>query len=38
MFSQFHEQMQSQARNMFTGFTFPGFPGAPGKSDPDKKS
>jgi polyhydroxyalkanoate synthesis repressor PhaR len=39
MFSQFHEQMQSQARNMFSGFTFPGFPGAQGgKSDPDKKS
>jgi len=37
VFSQFHEQMQSQARNMFTGFTFPGFPAAPGKSDPDKK-
>jgi polyhydroxyalkanoate synthesis repressor PhaR len=25
MFAQFQEQMQSQARNMFTGFTFPGF-------------
>ena len=37
MFSQFHEQMQSQARNMFSGFTFPGFPGGPAKSDPDKK-
>ena len=37
MFSQFHEQMQSQARNMFSGFTFPGFPGAPPKGDPDKK-
>jgi polyhydroxyalkanoate synthesis repressor PhaR len=37
MFSQFHEQMQSQARNMFSGFTFPGFPGPQGKSDPDKK-
>jgi polyhydroxyalkanoate synthesis repressor PhaR len=38
MFSQFHEQMQSQARNMFSGFTFPGFPGAQGaKGDPDKK-
>ena len=36
MFSQFHEQMQSQARNMFSGFTFPGFPGAQPK-DPDKK-
>jgi polyhydroxyalkanoate synthesis repressor PhaR len=37
MFSQFHEQMQSQARSMFTGFTFPGFPGAQTKNDPDKK-
>ena len=37
VFSQFHEQMQSQARNMFTGFTFPGFPGAQTKIDPDKK-
>jgi polyhydroxyalkanoate synthesis repressor PhaR len=37
MFSQFHEQMQSQARNMFSGFTFPGFPGAQTKNDPDKK-
>ena len=26
MFAQFQEQMQSQARNMFTGFHFPGFP------------
>src|SRR3954463_969999 len=32
MFTQFQDQMQNQARNMFTGFTFPGFP--PGqKSD-----
>jgi len=37
VFSQFHEQMQSQARNMFSGFTFPGFPGTQQKSDPDKK-
>jgi hypothetical protein len=36
VFSQFHEQMQSQARNMFTGFTFPGLPGAQTKNDPDK--
>ncbi|MGE5640700.1 MAG: PHB accumulation regulatory domain-containing protein, partial [Clostridia bacterium] len=38
MFAQFQDQMQNQARNMFTGFTFPGFP--PGqqnnKSDPEK--
>ena len=26
MFAQFQDQMQSQARNMFTGFQFPGFP------------
>jgi polyhydroxyalkanoate synthesis repressor PhaR len=32
MFGQFQEQMQNQARNMFTGLSFPGFP--PGqKSD-----
>src|SRR5689334_23393133 len=36
MFAQFQEQMQSQARNMFTGFQFPGFPGQ-GKGDPEKK-
>ena len=34
MFAQFQEQMQSQARNMFSGFTFPGFPPQGG---PDKK-
>jgi hypothetical protein len=26
MFAQFQEQMQSQARNMFSGLSFPGFP------------
>jgi polyhydroxyalkanoate synthesis repressor PhaR len=37
MFVQFQDQMQSQARNMFTGFTFPGFPaGSQNKNDPDK--
>ncbi|MBV8031659.1 MAG: polyhydroxyalkanoate synthesis repressor PhaR [Betaproteobacteria bacterium] len=36
MFAQFQEQMHSQARNMFTGFAFPGFPQQP-KSDPEKK-
>jgi len=36
MFAQFQEQMQSQARNMFSGFQFPGFPGQ-GKNDPEKK-
>jgi len=35
MFAQFQEQMQSQARNMFTGFQFPGFPPQGGN---DKKS
>ena len=33
MFAQFQEQMQSQARNMFTGFTFPGFPQQGGPQD-----
>jgi polyhydroxyalkanoate synthesis repressor PhaR len=38
MFAQVQEQKQSQARNMFGGFSFPGFPGVPGtKTDPDKK-
>lgn len=40
MFAQLQEQMTSQSRNMFTGFTFPGFPSG-SKSDPgsnDKKS
>jgi polyhydroxyalkanoate synthesis repressor PhaR len=37
MFAQFQEQMHSQARNMFTGMTFPGFPQPPAKSDPEKK-
>jgi polyhydroxyalkanoate synthesis repressor PhaR len=36
MFAQFQDQMQNQARNMFTGFQFPGFPGQ-GKNDPEKK-
>jgi polyhydroxyalkanoate synthesis regulator protein len=26
VFAQFQDQMQSQARNMFSGFQFPGFP------------
>ena len=40
MFVQFQEQMQSQARNMFAGMSFPGFPGAaPQKDeDPNKQS
>lgn len=38
MFAQFQDQMQSQARNMFAGFSFPGFPGQPqGKPEPDAK-
>ena len=40
MFAQLQEQMTSQSRNMFSGFTFPGFP-AGAKSDQgssDKKS
>ena len=36
MFAQFQEQMQSQARNMFTGLSFPGFPSGQQKSDNDK--
>jgi len=36
MFAQFQEQMQSQARNMFSGISFPGFP-TQQKSDPDKQ-
>lgn len=40
MFAQLQEQMTSQSRNMFTGFTFPGFPpGAkPDQDSSDKKS
>ena len=47
MFSQMNEQLQSQTRNMFTGFPFPGFtpPGGAAsgtaatekKKDDDKK-
>ena len=36
MFAQFQDQMTSQARNMFTGVTFPGFPPQT-KNDPEKK-
>ena len=40
MFAQMQEQMANQSRNMFTGFTFPGFPpGAkPDQGSSDKKS
>jgi polyhydroxyalkanoate synthesis repressor PhaR len=34
MFQQFQDQMQNQARNMFTGLSFPGFP--TGSKDKDK--
>ena len=37
MFAQFQDQMQSQARNMFTGLSFPGF-SQTGKSDPEKQA
>jgi polyhydroxyalkanoate synthesis regulator protein len=37
VFAQFQEQMQSQARNMFTGMPFPGFPSPQQKNDPDKQ-
>jgi len=33
VFSQFQEQMQSQARNVLAGLSFPGFPGAQKKDD-----
>ena len=38
MFAQFQDQMQNQARSMFTGLSFPGFPsGSQTKTnDPDK--
>jgi len=35
MFAQFQDQMQNQARNMFSGLSFPGF-SQTGKSDPEK--
>jgi polyhydroxyalkanoate synthesis repressor PhaR len=36
VFAQFQEQMQSQARNMFSGISFPGFPAGSKDKDPDK--
>jgi polyhydroxyalkanoate synthesis regulator protein len=37
MFAQFQDQMQNQARSMFSGMSFPGFPsGSQNKSDPEK--
>ncbi|MDB5904927.1 MAG: phaR [Betaproteobacteria bacterium] len=38
-FMEMQQQLQSQTRNMFGGFQFPGFPGAPGAKpagEPDK--
>jgi polyhydroxyalkanoate synthesis repressor PhaR len=37
MFAQFQEQMQNQARNMFSGLSFPSFPNSQQKPDPDKQ-
>jgi len=37
MFAQFQEQMQNQARSMFSGLSFPGFPSSQQKPDPDKQ-
>ncbi|MGH8688866.1 MAG: polyhydroxyalkanoate synthesis repressor PhaR [Burkholderiales bacterium] len=38
MFAQFQDQMQNQARSMFAGFSFPGFPAQPpAKPEPDSK-
>lgn len=37
MLAQFQEQMTGQARNMFTGIQFPGFPQPQSKNDPEKK-
>ena len=39
MFAQFQEQMQTQARSMFSGLNFPGFPAGQGnKNDPADKA
>ncbi len=37
VFAQFQEQMQSQARNMFSGLGFPGFPPPASRTEPEKK-
>lgn len=38
VFAQFQDQMQNQARSMFAGFSFPGFPAQPpSKAEPDPK-
>jgi polyhydroxyalkanoate synthesis repressor PhaR len=36
VFAQFQDQMQNQARSMFAGFSFPGFPAQP-QSKPDSE-
>ncbi|HEY8068156.1 MAG TPA: polyhydroxyalkanoate synthesis repressor PhaR [Burkholderiales bacterium] len=36
MFAQFQDQMQNQARNVFSGFQFPGFPTPPNKNESNK--
>jgi polyhydroxyalkanoate synthesis regulator protein len=36
VFAQFQEQMQSQARNMFSGLSFPGFPAGSKDKSEDK--
>ncbi len=38
VFTQFQEQMQSQTRNLFSGFNFPGFPQPQNKNEPPKQS
>lgn len=38
VFAQFQDQMQNQARSMFAGFSFPGFPAQPpAKPEPESK-
>ncbi len=38
VFAQFQDQMQNQARSMFAGFSFPGFPAQPpSKAEPENK-
>ena len=37
VFAQFQDQMQSQARNLFSGFTFPGYPQSTDKNEPPKQ-
>jgi len=38
VFLQMQEQLQNQTRNMFSGFTFPGFPGTSGFGAPPGKA